>query len=163
MPRKPNSIKAYSSELNSIIHVRRLTEKQLEKVYNKLKKFIKTSESGKFNFVSYVKIVIVDCLTPSEQKTFIARVAEVQDLKDSISDPLLEYKLLGAYYQTISEYYPEFRIEHVCYDINELIPDSVILDSIISSKIRIILSVNVDELINILSFSKFKLIFIFSV
>ncbi len=131
MPRKPNSIKAYSSELNSIIHVRRLTEKQLEKVYNKLKKFIKTSESGKFNFVSYVKIVIVDCLTPSEQKTFIARVAEVQDLKDSISDPLLEYKLLGAYYQTISEYYPEFRIEHVCYDINELIPDSVILDSII--------------------------------
>lgn len=131
MPRKPNSIKAYSSELNSIIHVRRLTEKQLTTVYNKLKKFIKTSESGKFNFVSYVKIVIVDCLTPPEKKTFIARVAEAQDLKDSISDPLLEYKLLGAYYQTISEYYPEFRIEHVCYDINELLPDSVVLDSII--------------------------------
>lgn len=131
MPRKTNNIKAFSSELNSIIHLRRLTEAKFKTVFNKLKKFIKNTESGKFNFVSYVKIVIMDCLTASEKKTFMERVDEVNDLKESINDPLLEYKLLGAYYQTISEYYPEFRIEFVCYDLNEVMPDSVVLDSIL--------------------------------
>jgi ATP-dependent Clp protease ATP-binding subunit ClpA len=58
-------------------------------------------------------------------------VDEVQELKETVKDPLLEYKLLGAYYQTINEYYPEFRIEYVCYDLNEVLPDSVVLDNII--------------------------------
>jgi len=131
MPRKSNNIKAFSSDLNSIILIRRLTEKQLTSLFNKLKGFIKNTESGKFDFVRYVKTVITDCLTVAEKKTFMSRVAEVQELKETVKDPLLEYKLLGAYYQTINEYYPEFRIEYVCYDLNEVIPDSVVLDSII--------------------------------
>ena len=130
MPRKTNNIKAFSSDLNSIIHIRRLTERQFTLIFNKLKKFIKDAESGKFDFVNYVKIVITDCLTASEKRTFINRVDEVQELKETVKDPLLEYKLLGAYYQTINEYYPEFRIEYVCYDLNEVLPDSVILESI---------------------------------
>tara|TARA_R110000796_G_scaffold152940_5_gene269326 strand:+ start:1088 stop:2479 length:1392 start_codon:yes stop_codon:yes gene_type:complete len=131
MPRKSNNIKAFSSDLNSIIHIRRLTERQFTLIFNKLKRFIKEAESGKFDFVNYVKIVITDCLTAPEKRTFINRVDEVQELKETVKDPLLEYKLLGAYYQTINEYYPEFRIEYVCYDLNEVLPDSVVLDNII--------------------------------
>ena len=131
MPRKSNNIKAFSSDLNSIIHIRRLTERQFTIIFNKLKRFIKETESGKFDFVSYVKIVITDCLTATEKKTFISRMDEVQELKETVKDPLLEYKLLGAYYQTINEYYPEFRIEYVCYDLNEVLPDSVILEGIL--------------------------------
>ena len=131
MPRKSNNIKAFSSDLNSIIHIRRLTERQFTLIFNKLKRFIKEAESGKFDFVNYVEIVITDCLTAPEKRTFINRVDEVQELKETVKDPLLEYKLLGAYYQTINEYYPEFRIEYVCYDLNEVLPDSVVLDNII--------------------------------
>ena len=131
MPRKTNSIKAFSAELNSIIHVKRLTERQFGLVFNKLKKFIKSSDSGDFDFVKYVQVVVSDCVTTDEKKTFIARTEEAKKLKDSIKDPLLEYRLLGAYYTTIVEYYPEFRIEYVCYDINEVMPESLVLESLI--------------------------------
>ena len=131
MPRKTNSIKAFSAELNSIIHVKRLTERQFGLVFGKLKKFIKSSDSGDFDFVKYVQVVVSDCVTTDEKKTFIARTEEAKKLKDSIKDPLLEYRLLGAYYTTIVEYYPEFRIEYVCYDINEVMPESLVLESLI--------------------------------
>jgi len=131
MPRKTNSIKAFSAELNSIIHVKRLTERQFKIIFNKLKKFIKASKSGDFDFVKYVKIVVTDALTTDERKTFVSRMEEAQRVKDTVKDPLLEYKLLGAYYSTIAEYYPELRIEYVCYEINEVLPESFILESLI--------------------------------
>ncbi len=130
MPRKPNGIKAFSSELNSIIIIRRLTERQFTKVYNGLKSFVKNTESGTFDYVSFVRLVISGCLTPKEAETYAERMLEAKELKDQLKDPLIEYKLIGAYYQTITEYYPEFRIEYVCYDLNEVLPDSVVLDSI---------------------------------
>jgi len=131
MPRKNNSIKAFSSELNSLIHVKRLTERQFKLIFNRLTKFIRASKSGEFDFVKYVRIVVVDAVTPEEKGTFIARMEEAIKVKDAVKDPLLEYKLLGAYYSTIVEYYPEFRIEYVCYEINELLPDSILLENLI--------------------------------
>jgi len=131
MPRKNNSIKAFSSELNSIIHVKRLTERQNKIILNKLTKFIKASKSGEFDFVKYVKIVVTDTVTVDEKKTFVDRMEEAIRVKDTIKDPLLEYKLLGAYYSTIVEYYPEFRIEYVCYEINEVLPESFLLEGLV--------------------------------
>ena len=132
MPRKTNSIKAFSAELNSIIHLKRLTERQGKILFNKLSRFIKRSASGEFDFVKYVKIVIGDAVTTDEKKTFVSRMEEAMKVKDAVQDPLLEYKLLGAYYSAIVEFYPDFRIEYVCYDINEVLPESLLLESLIS-------------------------------
>ena len=131
MPRKTNSIKAFSSELNSIIHVKRLTDRQFTIILNRLTRFIKASKSGEFDFIKYVKIVVSDAVTTDEKKTFASRMEEAMKVKDAVKDPLLEYKLLGAYYSTIVEYYPEFRIEYVCYEINELLPESILLENLI--------------------------------
>ena len=131
MPRKTNSIKAFSSELNSIIHVKRLTERQYKLILGRLTRFIKSSKSGEFDFIKYVKIVVSDAVTKDEKKTFLSRMEEASKVKDAVKDPLLEYKLLGAYYTTIVEYYPEFRIEYVCYEINELLPESIVLENLI--------------------------------
>ena len=131
MPRKTNSIKSFSAELNSVIHVKRLSERQSKIIFNRLTRYIKSSNSGEFDFVKYVKIVVLDSVTTEEKKTFLSRMEEAIKVKDSINDPLLEYKLLGAYYSAIIEYYPEFRIEYVCYEVNELLPESVILENLI--------------------------------
>jgi hypothetical protein len=117
MPRKTNSIKAFSAELNSIIHLKRLTERQGKILFNKLTRFIKATASGEFDFVKYVEIIIMNAVTTEEKKTFISRMEEATKVKESINDPLLEYKLLGAYYGAVTEFYPDFRIEYVCYDI----------------------------------------------
>ena len=53
-------------------------------------------------------------------------------MKETVKDPLLEYKLLGAYYSAIVEYFPDFRIEYVCYEINEVLPESFLLESLVS-------------------------------
>jgi ATP-dependent Clp protease ATP-binding subunit ClpA len=132
MPRKTNSIKAFSAELNSIIHIKRLTERQNKILFNKLTRFIKKSASGEFDFVKYVKIVIGDALTTEEKKTFVSRMEEAMKVKDAVQDPLLEYKLLGAYYGAITEFYPDLRIEYVCYEINEVLPESLLLESLVS-------------------------------
>jgi len=131
MPRKPNSIKAFSSELNSIIHVKRLSDRAFKTLFNKLTKFIKNSTPGHFDFAKYVHIVITDSLTVAEKKTFLERMKEAEQVKETVNDPLLVYKLLGAYYNTITEYYPELRIEYVCYEINEIMPDSVMLENLL--------------------------------
>ena len=133
MPRKTSSIKAFSSELNSVIHVKRLTERQFKIIFNRLTKFVKSSKSGEFDFVKYVKIIVTDAVTSDEKKTFISRMEEARNVKDAVQDPLLEYKLLGAYYSTIVEYFPEFRIEYVCYEINELLPESIMLENLIKN------------------------------
>tara|TARA_R100001509_G_scaffold159674_1_gene126441 strand:+ start:1487 stop:2881 length:1395 start_codon:yes stop_codon:yes gene_type:complete len=131
MPRKTNTIKAFCAELNSVIHVRRLTDRVHKLIFNKLTKFVKSSKSGEFDFVSYVKIIVGNCVTSDEKRVFVDRLEEAAKVKDAIQDPMLEYKLLGAYYSTIVEYYPELRIEYICYEINELLPDSIILENLL--------------------------------
>ena len=131
MPKKPNNLKAFSADLNSIIELRRLTDRQQKIVFNKLLRLIKSTKVGEFDFVKYVKLVIEGCLTKEEIFTFTSRMEEVQKLKDTVDDPLLEYRLLGAYYQAIIEYYPELRIEYVCYEVNEILPESVVLDTLL--------------------------------
>ena len=56
-------IKAFSNDLNSIIFIKRLTSRQFTQTYAKLVKFIKDVKSGEFDFIQYVKIVILNCLT----------------------------------------------------------------------------------------------------
>jgi ATP-dependent Clp protease ATP-binding subunit ClpA len=101
-------------------------------LFNKLTRFIKQTASGEFDFVKYVKIVITDSVTSDEKKTFVSRMEEAIKVKDTVKDPLLEYKLLGAYYSAIVEYYPDFRIEYVCYEINEVLPESFLLESLVN-------------------------------
>jgi len=131
MPRKTDTIKAFCAELNSVIHVKRLTERQFKIIFKQLTRFVKSTKSGEFDFISYVKIIVVNSVTSDEKKTFVDRMEEARNVKEAIKDPLLEYKLLGAYYTTIVEYYPEFRIEYICYEINELLPDSILLENLI--------------------------------
>ena len=76
--------------------------------------------------------MITGVVTADEKKMFASRLEEAANVKDAIKDPLLEYKLLGAYYSAIVEYYPDFRIEYVCYDINEVLPESFLLESLVS-------------------------------
>ena len=132
MPRKTNSIKAFSAEINSIIHIKRLTERQGKILFNKLTRYIKSAASGEFDFVKYVQIVIMSTVTSDEKRMFIYRMEEAAQVKETVKDPLLEYKLLGAYYSAIVEYYPDFRIEYVCYEINEVLPESFLLESLVS-------------------------------
>ena len=132
MPRKTNSIKAFSAEINSIIHIKRLTERQGKILFNKLTRYIKSAASGEFDFVKYVQIVIMSTVTSDEKRMFLSRMEEAAQVKETVKDPLLEYKLLGAYYSAIVEYYPDFRIEYVCYEINEVIPESFLLESLVS-------------------------------
>ena len=89
MPRKTNSIKAFSAELNSIIHVKRLTERQFNIILARLTRFIKSSKSGEFDFVKYVRIVVVDAVINDEKRTFISRMEEAIKVKDAVDDPLL--------------------------------------------------------------------------
>ena len=132
MPRKTNSIKAFSAEINSIIHIKRLTERQGKLLFNKLTRYIKSAASGEFDFVKYVQIVIMSTVTSDEKRMFLSRMEEAAQVKETVKDPLLEYKLLGAYYSAIVEYYPDFRIEYVCYEINEVLPESFLLESLVS-------------------------------
>lgn len=132
MPRKTNSIKAFSAEINSIIHIKRLTERQGKILFNKLTRYIKSAASGEFDFVKYVQIVIMSTVTSDEKRMFLSRMEEAAQVKETVKDPLLEYKLLGAYYSAIVEYYPDFRIEYVCYEINEVLPESFLLESLVS-------------------------------
>ena len=132
MPRKTNSIKAFSAEINSIIHIKRLTERQGKLLFNKLTRYIKSAASGEFDFVKYVQIVIMGTVTSDEKRMFLSRMEEAAQVKETVKDPLLEYKLLGAYYSAIVEYFPDFRIEYVCYEINEVLPESFLLESLVS-------------------------------
>ena len=131
MPRKNSDIKAFSSELNSVIHVKRITERQFKLIFGKLKKFVRSSKSGEFDFIQYARIIIEHSVTTDEKKTFISRMEEAKNVKEAVNDPMLEYKLLAAYYSTITEYFPEFRIEYVCYEINEILPESVVLENLL--------------------------------
>ena len=71
-------------------------------------------------------------VTSDEKRMFLSRMEEAAQVKETVKDPLLEYKLLGAYYSAIVEYYPDFRIEYVCYEINEVLPESFLLESLVS-------------------------------
>lgn len=124
-------IKAFSNDLNSIIFIKRLTERQFTQTYAKLVKFIKDVKSGEFDFIQYVEIVVLSCLTSKEKETLKNRLKELVEMKATIQDPYIEQKLLGTYYHTLVEYYPEFRVEYVCYDINGILPDSLVIDTIL--------------------------------
>ena len=136
MPRKKSEpIKAFSPDLNNIIHLKRLTERQYRIVFNKLVKLVKSVKSGEFSFISYVRTVISSVLTTDEIKNFTRLMASIQEAKkeaDIDIDVLAEYKILGKFYNIIVEYYPELRVEYVCYEVNELLPDSVVLDSLLN-------------------------------
>tara|TARA_R100001509_G_scaffold142956_1_gene98483 strand:- start:136 stop:1353 length:1218 start_codon:yes stop_codon:yes gene_type:complete len=71
-------------------------------------------------------------VTSDEKRMFLSRLEEAARVKDTIKDAMLEYKLLGSYYSAIVEYYPDFRIEYICYEINEVLPESFLLESLVS-------------------------------
>tara|TARA_R110002126_G_scaffold105861_1_gene240388 strand:+ start:2389 stop:3777 length:1389 start_codon:yes stop_codon:yes gene_type:complete len=133
MPKKNNDIKAFCPDLYCIILLKRLTDRQKALLFNKLSRLIKTSNSSTFDFIEYIRLIIEGCLTPESKKSFSNTIKGIQDIKEEKKslDSLVEYKILIGYYQTIVSYYPEFRIEYVCYDVNEVLPDSVMLDSLL--------------------------------
>jgi hypothetical protein len=131
--KKPTQIKAFCNDLHSIVCIKRLGERQHKLVFNKLVNFVKKVKSEDFYFEQYIRIVVENTLTPKEKKVLADRLIEIESIKDR--DPILGVRVISAYYQTIIEYYPEFRIEYVCYEVNELIPDSVLLDSILKDSL----------------------------
>ena len=88
MPRKKSDpIKAFSPDLNNIVHLKRLTERQYKIVFNKLVKLVKSVKSGEFSFISYVKTVISSVLTLDEIKNFTKLMASIQEAKkDGLED-----------------------------------------------------------------------------
>jgi len=138
MARKNNYIKAFSHDLNDIIMIKKLTERQFTIAYNKLVKFIMNAESGKFNFPAYVHLVI-ECTLPTKDKVVFQSRIDLLD-KDPDLDPrqMLKARFFGAYYTAITDYYPEFKVEHICIDISPGIEkdDQGIIDSIIRDSLR---------------------------
>ena len=63
MAKKKGEIKAFCSDLNSIVCIKRLTDRQYKIVFNKLVKFVKELDIGQFNFGDYAMIVILNTLT----------------------------------------------------------------------------------------------------
>ena len=131
MTKKKADIKAFCPELYCIVLIKRLTDRQKATLFNKLSKLIKTSNSSTFDFIEYIRLIIQGCLSAESKRTFSSTLKGIQDIKESVSslDSLVEYKILLGYYQTVVSYYPELRIEYVCYDVNEVLPDSVLLDT----------------------------------
>lgn len=129
--KKSNDIKAFCPELYCIITIKRLTDRQKAILFNKLSRLIKTSNPNTFDFIEYIRLIIEGCLSAESKKTFANTIKGIQDIKEEKKslDSLVEYKILLGYYQTVVSYYPEFRIEYVCYDVNEVLPDSVMLDT----------------------------------
>lgn len=131
MPKK-NEIKAFSAEINRIIPLKRLSDRQKTIVHNKLLKLVMDINAADFDMLSYIQVLIEGVVTPPGKKILMEDMDSLQDLKGkkgSHYDPLVEYRILLAYYSSIVEYYVEFRIELICYEINDFAPDSLLLDS----------------------------------
>ena len=80
MPRKKSEpIKAFSPDLNDIIHLKRLTERQYKIVFNKLVKLVRSVKSGEFSFITYVRTVIGNVLTLEEARNFTSLMKRIQE------------------------------------------------------------------------------------
>ena len=135
--KKTEDIKAFCPELYCIIAIKRLPDRQKATVFNRLTLLIKSTTSSTFDFIEYIRLIIEGTLTTESRKTFASTIKDLQEIKQkSPVDSLVEYKILLGYYQTIVSYYPEFRIEYVCYDVNEVLPDSVMLDTLLFDEAR---------------------------
>jgi ATP-dependent Clp protease ATP-binding subunit ClpA len=134
--RKPTQIKAFCNELHSIVCIKRLGERQHKAVFNKLVNFVKKVKSEDFYFEQYIKLVVENTLTDKEKRILAERLAGIDSLNEKDEGfPTLGLRVIAAYYQTIIEYYPEFRIEYICYEVNQLIPESILLDSLLKDSI----------------------------
>ena len=130
---KTREIKAVCRNLNKILSLKILTEHQSTLVFNKLVKLIKDCKAGNFDLIPYVETVIVGTLTSEEKKCYKKLMLEFKAM-DSLASKQSRNRILGLYYETIIEYYPELGIENVCYTVNEILPDSIMIDQAISEE-----------------------------
>ena len=106
MARKRKVIKAPCHQLNRILLLKILTEKQEEAVQNRLIKLIKECKAGNFDFIPYIKVVIIGCLDTEEKEYFVKIIKELDDTESSVAKQG-KLHILAAYYETIVEFYPE--------------------------------------------------------
>lgn len=134
MAKKKDDIRVFSPELNKIILIKRFSDRSLVTLYNKLVRFIKNTEARKFDFIEYVSIVISGSIPPAQKKDYAEALEEAKQLPTKAEADGRRYRIMGCYYRAITDCYPELKIEYICGDINELLPESLVLDSILSDE-----------------------------
>lgn len=120
--KKPKALKVMRVPcigLNRIIEIKKLTDKQINDVYSKLKAYISTptlSDDTRI-ITDYIKLVLVLVLTDDEHKR-VDTFSLTATKKDNIT-------LYAEMYKVIVDNYPVFRIDYVCSDLNGWMPGSL--------------------------------------
>lgn len=102
--------------LNRILSVKEFSETQFELLVKKLKKFIKNSKPGNVDIIKYVKYVVSETLSPEEKKS-ISDLLLSFDQKNP-KEQLVIQNILASVYNSVTEIYPNLRVEIVCADLN---------------------------------------------
>lgn len=102
--------------MNRILSVKEFSETQFELLVKKLKKFIKNSKPGNVDIIKYVKYVVSETLSPEEKKS-ISDLLLSFDQKNP-KEQLVIQNILASVYNSVTEIYPNLRVEIVCADLN---------------------------------------------
>ena len=125
-PKASEFYKAPCDGLDKILNVKKLNEKDLNKLISILRKYVKTSKPGKNNVIQYVKTVVFGTLSEEEQ-ILIAEVIKGFDIKLPENVVVIQ-NLLASIYNAITEIYPILRIENICADVNGFVDPGAVSD-----------------------------------
>lgn len=102
--------------LDRILSLRKLTERQIIILLNKLRRMVMASKPGNLDVIQYVRLVISGVLTSNERKAF-EKILNQYDVK-STEGWMTIRNILAMVYNAIVETYPELKIEYICGDVN---------------------------------------------
>ena len=125
-------LKVYSNELNTVIHVKALKEKEFLTLFNRLIKYVKAVKSGEFDYISYIMPIIDNALPASERKEFDTRLLKYNDKSNPDANKIGKYRVYRAYYFAITNIYPLLGVEYVCSNLNESVADKFDINDILS-------------------------------
>lgn len=125
-------LKVYSNELNTVIHVKALKEKEFLTLFNKLIKYVKAVKSGEFDYISYIMPIIDNALPALERKEFDTRLLKYNDKSNPDANKIGKYRVYRAYYFAITNIYPLLGVEYVCSNLNESVADKFDINDILS-------------------------------
>lgn len=113
---KQKTLKTACLGLNRILAIKDLSVENLVALINKLKKFVRNSKPGNVDVLKYVKFVVSETLTTEEKKS-------ISDLLLSFNqnDPkeqIVIQNVLASIYNSITEIYPDLKVDIVCADLN---------------------------------------------
>jgi len=112
---KQEELKVPVPAINKILSVRKLTDKEVAKLINSLKKLVKDSSKNNLDIIAYVTMIVMNLLTASQ---FVELSKELKGKEKDANQ-----FILASIYNAVVEYYPGLRIEYICGDVNGLIPE----------------------------------------